>query len=129
VCPEERPTIEYNARTCHGVVFVYAINARLTFNDVHTIRNQIVQMKKTEDFPCVLVGNKCDLANERQVSAEEGLSLANSWNCSFLETSAKEHINVHECFFDLVRQIGAACSQSRDFNLGPKNNGHNCHLS
>jgi GTPase SAR1 family protein len=53
----------------------------------------------------VLVGNKCDLVNERQVKYEEGAALAKQWGCPFYETSAKKKINNEACFFDLVREI------------------------
>jgi len=54
----------------------------------------------------VLVGNKCDLEDDRAVGKEQGSQLANSWgNVTFLETSARKKINVDEVFFDLVRQI------------------------
>jgi len=42
------------------------------------------------------VGNKIDLEEDRVVSREAGQSLAQRWNCSFLETSAKSRANVAE---------------------------------
>lgn len=56
----------------------------------------------------ILVGNKCDLEDERVVGKDQGANLARSFNsemCGFLETSAKAKINVNEIFFDLVRMI------------------------
>ena len=50
----------------------------------------------TDDVPMVLVGNKCDLEDERVVGKELGKSLANQFNCSFMETSAKAKINVND---------------------------------
>lgn len=44
----------------------------------------------------VLVGNKCDLEEERVVGKELGKSLANQFNCAFMETSAKAKINVND---------------------------------
>lgn len=47
--------------------------------------------------PMILVGNKCDLEEERVVGKEQGQNLARQWNnCAFLETSAKSKINVNE---------------------------------
>lgn len=46
--------------------------------------------------PMVMVGNKCDLEEERVVSREQGQSQAKSFGCSFLEASAKNKINVNE---------------------------------
>jgi Ras-related protein Rap-1A/Ras-related protein Rap-1B len=54
----------------------------------------------------VLVGNKCDLEDDRVVGKEQGSQLAQQWGgVTFLETSARKKINVDEVFFDLVRQI------------------------
>lgn len=47
--------------------------------------------------PMILVGNKCDLEDERVVGKEQGQNLARQWNCcAFLESSAKSKINVNE---------------------------------
>lgn len=54
----------------------------------------------------VLVGNKCDLESERQVSTAEGAALAAKWHeCAFFETSARLKVNNEVCFFELVRAI------------------------
>lgn len=45
-------------------------------------------------LPKLLVGNKCDLQEERKVGAEEGRLLADEYRCTFMEVSAKENINV-----------------------------------
>ncbi|KAG8331644.1 Ras- protein Rap-1A [Homalodisca vitripennis] len=44
----------------------------------------------------VLVGNKCDLEEERVVGKEQGINLARTFNCAFMETSAKAKINVND---------------------------------
>merc|ERR1712025_1065309 len=89
-----------------GFVLVYSITAQSTFNDLGDLREQILRVKDTEDVPIILVGNKCDLEEEREVGRDQGALLARSWgNCSFLETSAKAKVNVNEIFVDLVRQI------------------------
>jgi Ras-related protein Rap-1A len=44
----------------------------------------------------ILVGNKCDLEDERVVGRELGQALARKWKCSFLETSAKDRAVVNE---------------------------------
>jgi len=89
-----------------GFVLVYSITAQSTFNDLVDLRDQILRVKDTEDVPMVLVGNKCDLEDERVVGKDQGQNLAKQFaNCTFLETSAKQKINVNEIFHDLVRQI------------------------
>eukprot|EP00056_Hartaetosiga_gracilis_P014214 m.240012 g.240012 ORF g.240012 m.240012 type:complete len:187 (+) comp14365_c0_seq1:148-708(+) len=89
-----------------GFVLVYSITAQSTFNDLSDLREQILRVKDTEEVPMVLVGNKCDLAEERMVKKEQGENLSKVFHdCKFLEASAKEKINVNEIFYDLVRQI------------------------
>jgi len=53
----------------------------------------------------VLVGNKCDLKDQRVITYEQGEGLARRFNCTFMEASAKEKINVDNIFYDLVKQI------------------------
>jgi len=88
-----------------GFVLVYSITAQSTFNDLMDLRDQILRVKDTDEVPMILVGNKCDLEDERVVGKDQGQTLARNFNCAFLETSAKAKINVHEVFYDLVRQI------------------------
>ncbi|GBN41995.1 Ras-related protein O-Krev [Araneus ventricosus] len=89
-----------------GFVLVYSITAQSTFNDLQDLREQILRVKDTDDVPMILVGNKCDLEDERVVGKDQGANLARSFNnCAFLESSAKAKINVSEIFYDLVRQI------------------------
>ena len=56
----------------------------------------------------VLVGNKCDLEDQRQVQTAEGEQLTEEWckeakYTKFFETSAKNKINLEECFYEAVR--------------------------
>lgn len=80
-----------------GFVLVYSITAQSTFNDLQDLREQILRVKDTDDVPMILVGNKCDLEDERVVGKDQGSNLARSFNnCAFLESSAKAKINVNE---------------------------------
>ena len=88
-----------------GFLLVYSITAQSTFTDLYEIRDQILRVKNTDQVPMVLVGNKCDLEEERVIPREQGMNLARQWNCQFMETSAKLKVNVNEVFFDIVRQI------------------------
>ena len=71
---------------------------------VQDLREQILRVKDTDDVPMVLVGNKCDLEDERVVGKDQGLNLARQFsNCAFMETSAKAKIGVNDvsCIWDL----------------------------
>lgn len=91
-----------------GFVLCYSIIAQSTFNDLPDLREQILRVKDTERVPMVLVGNKCDLADQRVITTEQGEALASKFQCKFLEASAKTKVNVEQIFYDLVRQINAA---------------------
>eukprot|EP00734_Pompholyxophrys_sp_LG126_P000118 Pompholyxophrys_sp_v1_NODE_10_length_5661_cov_6.324474.p2 type:complete len:187 gc:universal NODE_10_length_5661_cov_6.324474:1994-2554(+) len=89
-----------------GFVLVFSITSQSTFNDLNDIREQILRVKDTDQVPLVLVGNKCDLEDDRQVAKDKAGDLAKTWNgATYLETSARKKINVEEVFYDLVRQI------------------------
>lgn len=53
----------------------------------------------------MLVGNKCDLENIRDVSVEEGKSLAEAEGLFFMETSALDSTNVKKAFEIVIREI------------------------
>jgi len=89
-----------------GFVLAYSIIAQSTFNDLPDLREQILRVKDMDDVPMVLVGNKCDLADQRVISTEQGEAMARKFNnCAFLESSAKTKVNVEQIFFDLIRQV------------------------
>lgn len=58
--------------------------------------------------PIVIVGNKRDQGNDREVSTEEGRALATQLGCDFYETSARLNQNVEPAFKQLVRAIKVA---------------------
>ena len=90
-------------------VVVFSIVERSSFIEASTIRDQVCRILGKEEapqsVPVVLVGNKCDLEAQREVSAEDGMSLAASWNVPYLEASAKTRTNVKEIFLEAVRMV------------------------
>ncbi|PRP86020.1 hypothetical protein PROFUN_05791 [Planoprotostelium fungivorum] len=87
-----------------GFLLVYSIEDRQSFDNILTFRDQILRVKDATRFPMLLVGNKCDLVN-RSISTEEGVSLARSFECPVLETSAKEGTNIEEVFTVIAREV------------------------
>merc|ERR1712110_968384 len=71
----------------HGIILVYDITDRQTFQDIENWLGEI-QQHASPNVAKLLVGNKCDLESERQVKWEEGKQYADSLGIGFLETSA-----------------------------------------
>ena len=89
---------------------VYDISSRDSFEHVTSwIEDCKNQSPKT--IFMVLVGNKCDLNDKRQVSVEEGKDLAEKNDMLFFETSAKDGINVDEIFVKSAEQISKKIDQ------------------
>eukprot|EP00168_Porphyra_purpurea_P007978 TRINITY_DN20009_c0_g1_i1.p3 TRINITY_DN20009_c0_g1~~TRINITY_DN20009_c0_g1_i1.p3 ORF type:complete len:204 (-),score=61.77 TRINITY_DN20009_c0_g1_i1:72-608(-) len=95
-------------RSGSGFLLVYSIVQPESLREAAELRSRVMQVKDCEDYPCVLVANKCDLARERQVGREEGAETAAAWGAPFFEASAKARINVDEAFEALVRAVRAA---------------------
>lgn len=53
----------------------------------------------------LVAGNKCDLAENRQVPAAVGLDWARKRGCGFMETSARLEVNIEETFALIVRRV------------------------
>ncbi|GAA5884508.1 hypothetical protein JCM6882_005282 [Rhodosporidiobolus microsporus] len=96
---------EQYMRTGEGFLLVYSITSRNSFDEIGTFHQQILRVKDKDYFPVIVVANKCDLEYERQVGSHEGRDLAQHFGCKFIETSAKQRLNVDEAFFNLVREI------------------------
>ena len=58
---------EQYMRTGEGFLLVYSITSRNSFEEISTFYQQILRVKDMDQFPVVIVANKCDLEFERQV--------------------------------------------------------------
>jgi len=93
-------------RQGEGFVLVYSIDTKSSYERISEFYQQILRVKEEDSCPCILVGNKCDLEENRDVSKEEGEALAkDELSCPFFEASAKTCINVQETYYELVRVI------------------------
>lgn len=110
---------EQYMRTGEGFLLVYSVTSRTSFDELMTYYQQIQRVKDVDYVPVVVVGNKSDLEEERQVAYEDGLNMAKQINAPFLETSAKQAINVDEAFYTLVRLVR---DEGGVYNKHPKRN-------
>jgi len=87
-----------------GAMLVYDITRRSTFESLESWRKEM--LKNTSEEPAVVViGNKLDLSNLREVKTEEGRRYAKEINAPFFETSARDGKNVEAAFETLVKTI------------------------
>ena len=94
----------YSIRHCDGVILMYDITKKDSFNSVSEWINNIYDIKE-KNFPFILVGNKCDLKDEREVSEEEGLEAAEKYKTKYFEVSSREGINVEKAIDELLNKI------------------------
>ena len=75
-----------------GFILVFAINDKESFDYLKNIKNKINEIKG-ENIPIILIGNKIDLKDEREIDEKDIKELIKKWNVEFIECSAKENIN------------------------------------
>merc|ERR1711879_682174 len=102
---QENFAIERDMRRGQGFLCTFAITSRYSLGEITSLRKKILRVRDEDKVPMVLVGNKCDLEEEREVTADDVQDVAKSFGCPIYETSAKARINVEEAFYELVREI------------------------
>jgi Ras family protein len=88
----------------HGYILCYSIESRQSFDLIKVIHSKLVTIVG-RDVPKVLVANKCDLMNRREIKQEEGKAYAKRINCSFIECSAKSNANINKAFHTMLVEI------------------------
>ncbi|CAI9592802.1 GTP-binding protein Di-Ras2 isoform 1-T2 [Mantella aurantiaca] len=87
----------------HAFILVYSVTSRQSLEELKPIYEQICQIKgDVESIPIMLVGNKSDETQNRELESSEGEAIAKKWKCAFMETSAKMNHNVKELFQELL---------------------------
>nr|AFK35472.1 unknown [Medicago truncatula] len=91
-------------RGAFGALVVYDISRRGTFESIKRWLDELTTQNDST-VARMLVGNKCDLENIREVSIEEGKALAEEEGLFFMETSALDSTNVQTAFEIVIREI------------------------
>lgn len=125
---------EQQVRDADAALLVYSITSRESFLRVAALRDAMLvvpaadgetrgsggeigdapESRKARPIKINLVGNKWDLNIDREVAIKEGVELAESLGCSFVETSAKTAYNVDEAFRGLVRAVDRDATDKRE---------------
>ena len=104
-------------RNGEGFLCVFSLVDRETFAAISEFREQILRVKVDSQTPLILVGNKSDLSDRREVNDADAESLARSWGVPYVETSAKTKTNVDKIYYDLMMKI-----QEKKLGPGPHPN-------
>jgi len=88
-----------------GVLLVYDITNRNSYNNIITWLDEIRSNNINVNCSIILIGNKLDKENNRVISTNEGEQFANENNLLFMETSALQNTNIENIFHELTNDI------------------------
>ena len=91
-------------RGANAIIIVFDITDKKSFLSITEWLKQIEKHAKENVFK-FLVGNKSDLAEERKVTFEEAKEYADEHELPYIETSAKEGININELFESSIKSF------------------------
>ena len=91
-------------KNADGMALLYDITNQDSFEAIPGLIKSVKEAKGG-NIPIVLLGNKCDLENNREITKEEGKKLANEYNIGFFEISNKKGINIEESCLELINKI------------------------
>ncbi|ESN99134.1 hypothetical protein HELRODRAFT_66762, partial [Helobdella robusta] len=94
-------------RRADGVLLLYDVTYEKSFLNVRDWI-EIIKDGTQKYIPVMIVGNKCDLREDRRIKDvclkyEDGHNLASNVDCLFVETSAKSGSNINEAIIELTR--------------------------
>ena len=114
-----RTVVSTYFRGAHGILLLYDVTNRDSFKNLESWLIEIEKNAK-EKVLKILIGNKCDLTDDREITTEEGKAFALRNGMEFMETSAKMNTNVTEAFETLGKLMIEFNSKSN--TLSQKNN-------
>ena len=91
-------------RGADGIIMVYDVTSSESFDHVEEWLSE-VDRYANENTSKLLVGNKADLIEEKQVTKETAQSFADKLSIPFLETSAKTASNVDTAFLTMAKEL------------------------
>ena len=88
----------------NGILLLYDIT---NVNSFKSLSNWLIEIEKnsSKNVKKILIGNKCDLNDLRKIPINKGKEFADTYNMKFIETSAKNNVNINECFNILGKEL------------------------
>ena len=107
-------------------LLVFSVTDRTSFQEAENLFSFTTHVKGSNHVPAVLVGNKVDLEQARQISRLEGNQLAEKLKIPYVETSAKSGYNVEQAFIELLRVTPFRGNEYKLAMLGSGGVGKSC---
>jgi len=91
-------------RGAMGILLIYDVTNQKSWSNVRNwVRN--IGDNTPQTVNKILIGNKCDITGQRQVSTAQGEQLAREYGMKLLETSARANTNVTEAFLTIATDV------------------------
>jgi len=103
----DRSNLDKYFENAEGFLMVYSIIDKNSFAELQQFKEGIEKKKGKKETPMMIVGNKLDQENQRQVTLADGRQFAKKLNAFFTETSAKANQHITDAFFPLARQMSS----------------------
>ena len=91
-------------RGSHGIILVYDITKSSSFESLDAWIQELNKSAPVNSLR-LIVGNKCDLEDQREVSREQAMEYSKKNGIHYMETSAKESTNVNDAFLYIAHEI------------------------
>jgi len=95
-------------RGSDGVIFVFDVTQRKSFEELEQWKKAFliqVGQEGNDKFPMIILANKVDLEDKREVSQKELRDWCSKQNLTWFETSAKEGANVDRAFEEIANLV------------------------
>ena len=103
-------------------LLVYDITNKESFNKIKNYYVNKIKENCKSIVKVVLLGNKTDLNDKREVSDKDGHDLALQNNYIFMESSCKNNYNVSDAFTALVEMTNLDCTKEKNKNISLNQN-------
>ena len=114
-----RNVISSYFKGAHGILLIYDITTRDSFKELENWLGEVERNASSQVLK-ILIGNKCDLEEKREIPKDEGEAFANRNGMQFMETSAKNNNNVTEAFEALAKIMVESSNKKNTIKIEKK---------
>ena len=101
-------------------LLVYDISERNSFDEIKDYFNEKIKEQCKKNIPVILLGNKTDLEENREIPSDEAAKFCEENEYIFMETSCLKNTNVADAFETLIELTNIEVNKIKDMNNGVK---------